>query len=111
MTLNDGHLQVMVGAILAVSRPAAILLFGSYGRGDFHDLSDVDLLVIRDREFQKGESRRKELGLLYRVVLKCCDTPKDIVLLTRSEFLSWRETTNHMAAAARREGRVIYGQI
>jgi predicted nucleotidyltransferase len=44
MTLNEGDLQDMVGAILAVSRPAAILLFGSYGRGDFHDLSDVDLL-------------------------------------------------------------------
>ena len=111
MTLDEGRLQQIVRSIVAVSKPAAILLFGSYARGDFREESDVDLLVIRDHDFRKGESRRKELGLLYRAVSQCCDTPKDIILLTKGEFLSWKETTNHIAAAALREGRVIYGQI
>jgi uncharacterized protein len=111
MTLDESRLQQIVGSIVAVSKPAAILLFGSYARGDFRQESDVDLLVIRDHDFRKGESRRKELGLLYRAVSQCCDTPKDIILLTKAEFLSWKETTNHIAAAALREGRVIYGQI
>src|ERR1700732_3376293 len=111
MTLNDSHFEDIVRAILAVSQPAAIVLFGSHARGDVHEFSDVDLLVIRDREFQKGESRRRELGLLYRSVSKNCDIPKDIILFTKNEFWSWSQTTNHMAAAAFREGRVLYGQV
>lgn len=111
MTLDSNHFKDIVEAILAVSKPAAILLFGSYARGDTHEFSDVDLLVIRDREFERGESRRRELGLLYRSISKRCNAPKDIVLFSRNEYLDWKDTTNHMVAAARREGRLLYGQI
>lgn len=31
-------------------RLAAIILFGSYARGDFHDESDVDYLVVLDED-------------------------------------------------------------
>ena len=111
MRLTDDDLEAIVDAVLAVSKPAAVILFGSHARGDFHQFSDIDLLVIRTTDFQMGESRRKELGRLYRSVSEICSTPKDIVLFTKDEFLSWRNTTNHMASLAWREGRVLYGQI
>jgi predicted nucleotidyltransferase len=111
MPLDESHFKEIVGAILKVSRPAAIVLFGSQARGDVHEFSDVDLLVIRAQEFQKGESRRKELGVLYRSISSICNVPKDIILFTTREFSSWSETTNHMAASAKREGRILYGEI
>ena len=111
MSLTDDHFEDIVRAVLAVSQPAAIILFGSYARGDVHQFSDLDLLVIRKKEFRTGESRRKELGLLYRSISKICGVPKDIILFTKSEFQSWKNTTNHMAASASKEGRVLYGQV
>lgn len=111
MSLTSDQLNELVSAVLAVSQPAAVILFGSQARGDVHQFSDVDLLVIRNGEFREGESRRRELGSLYRSVSQRCDIPKDIVLFTKAEFLSWRNTTNHMTSLAWREGRLLYGQV
>jgi predicted nucleotidyltransferase len=101
----------IVQAIRSVSDPSAIVLFGSYARGDPTDQSDIDLLVIRRRDFRPGESRRKELGYLYRAVATKIDIPKDILLLTRREFEDWKTTTNHPASEAFREGRALYGEV
>ena len=101
----------MVASIVRLADPAAIILFGSYARGDVHPYSDVDLLVLRRRAFAAGESRRKELGQLYRSVTDVCDAPKDIILFTLDEFYAWRETTNHMVAIAWKEGRILHGQV
>jgi predicted nucleotidyltransferase len=109
--LTRERFDEIVEAILSVSQPRAIVLFGSYARDEVHEFSDVDLLVVRNSEFKEGESRRKELGELYRSVTKTCGTPKDIILFTKDEVTTWRHTTNHMIAIACREGRVLYGQI
>lgn len=101
----------VVDAILAMYEPMAVILFGSYARGDAHQYSDIDLLIIRPRDFDVGESRRKELGRIYRAVSQTCEIPKDILLFTKREYLDWRHTTNHMAAAACKEGRILYGKI
>jgi len=101
----------IVKAVLTVMRPTAIVLVGSQARGDTHEGSDIDLLIIREQDFKPGESRRKELGSLYRAVAKTCELPKDILLFTKSEFLNWKDPTNHMVSPASKEGRVLYGQI
>lgn len=111
MQLTDEEFIEIVGAIRAVREPAAIVLFGSQARGDASEHSDVDLLVVRRREFRGDESRRKELGRLYRAVTAKCTIPKDILLFTERELEDWRNTTNHAASEALREGRILYGQV
>jgi uncharacterized protein len=108
---TDATLDDVVQAIRSVADPSAIVLFGSYARGTANDQSDIDLLVIRDRDFDQGESRRRELGRIYRAVAATVSIPKDILLLTRHEFEDWRNTTNHPASEASREGRVLYGKV
>ena len=111
LTLEKPDLAKVVRAVLAECEPKAVILFGSYARGDTHLYSDLDLLVIRQKDFESGESRRKELGRIYRSVSQACTIPKDILLLTNKEFLDWRNTTNHMAAVAWKEGRILYGLV
>jgi len=104
-------LEEIVGAIRSVSEPAAIVLFGSQARGEATEDSDIDLLVVRGREFQEGESRRLELTQLYRAVTDRCRVPKDILLFTKEEVRQWRNTTNHTIARALREGQILYGDV
>ena len=101
----------VVRAVLSVTQPAAVVLFGSHARGDARADSDIDLLVIRAEDFAPGESRRRELGSIYRAVSKVRAVPKDIILLTKPEFIAWRNTKNHMASVAWREGRLLYGEV
>jgi len=108
---SEATFDDVVQAIRSVAEPSAIVLFGSYARGDPTDRSDIDLLVVRRQDFRSGESRRKELGRLYRAVTEKVGIPKDILLLTKREFEDWRNTTNHPASEAFREGRVLYGEV
>jgi predicted nucleotidyltransferase len=101
----------VVQAVLSVTRPAAVVLFGSHARGDARADSDIDLLVVREKDFAPGESRRHELGSIYRAVTRTRAVPKDIILLTKPEFMAWRNTTNHMASIAWKEGQVLYGEV
>ena len=111
MTKQPDLFADIVDAIRSEIEPGAILLFGSRARGDAGPDSDIDLLVIREADFRPGESRLEELGNLYRAVTRRCKVPKDILLFTRSEFDTWRTTTNHMLANAAREGKVLCGRI
>ncbi len=108
---DENTLREVVEAIRAAANPSAVVLYGSYARGDANERSDIDLLVVRDAEFREGESRRRELGRLYRATAAKSDLPKDILLFTKSEVEAWRGTTNHVVSEALREGRVLYGQV
>ena len=110
-TLEKPDLAKVVRAVLAECEPKAVILFGSYARGDTHRYSDLDLLVIRQKDFKAGESRRKELGRIYRSVSQACAIPKDILLRTNREFLAQRHTTKHIAAGSWQEGARLYAQL
>jgi predicted nucleotidyltransferase len=43
-------LEQIKNAVLAVSPEAKVILFGSYARNDYNEDSDVDLLILLDKE-------------------------------------------------------------
>ena len=53
--LNTQQLAAAVERLVAnASRPAKVIIFGSYGRGDADDQSDLDLMVIESELPDKG---------------------------------------------------------
>ena len=42
------HLEAYVGRVVEELRPQAVVLYGSFARGDVHEASDLDLLVVAD---------------------------------------------------------------
>jgi predicted nucleotidyltransferase len=100
-------IREMVEAIVPISRPDQVVLFGSRARGEARVDSDVDLLVVVPRGFGAGRSRRQELSLLWRALARF-PVPKDILLYSRDEVLKWGASINHVVARALREGAVVY---
>ncbi|MEW6348335.1 MAG: nucleotidyltransferase domain-containing protein [Thermodesulfobacteriota bacterium] len=108
--MSDGTeelLKRVVDIIVDAVSPEQIILFGSRARGDAGEHSDLDLLVVESRPFDKNRSRRRELALLWRL-LAHVPVPKDILLYSRDEVEFWKGSLNNVVGRALREGRVLY---
>lgn len=78
----------------------AIILFGSYARGDYDEGSDVDALCLfsDEKSLRKYSDRIHELSSKRRLLVQ-------IVTLTLDEFLSSR-----LFSTVLREGKVLYAR-
>ena len=83
--------------------PDRIILFGSYGRGEPTEDSDVDLLVVAPTSLPPGQRYAAVRHL-------AADYPAsfDIVVKTPKEFERSRRVVNHIAYFADKYGRVLY---
>lgn len=109
-TDEENLLRQMVDVIVRERAPEAIILFGSRARGNARADSDVDLLVIETEPFSPQRSRRKEVAHL-QMELRELPLSKDILLYSRDEFEHWRNSLNHLAGRASREGRLLHGRL
>ena len=50
MDNGDGILQLIKSSILATEPDATIVLYGSYARGDHKENSDIDILILIDKD-------------------------------------------------------------
>ena len=107
---KNSLLRQIVDVIVRISAPEAIVLFGSRARGNAHDDSDVDLLVVEKEPFTPQRSRRKEVARL-QLALRNLPLSKDILVYSRDEFEHWRNSQNHLIGRARREGQVLHGRL
>lgn len=106
MTTTDVYTE-LVDAILAVADPEMIVLFGSRARGDVHDDSDIDLMVVAEKDKWRIQSKRLETVRLQSA-LPDIDDPVDLLLYTPKDMAEWRDSLNHIIGDAIREGRVLY---
>ncbi len=85
-------------------RPKRIILFGSFARGDYHALSDIDLLIVKDSE-KKFTERIVE-------VLDLCDStiPVEPLVYTQAEYDRLLAEGNSFIKQALSEGRVLYDE-
>ncbi|MBE3598357.1 MAG: nucleotidyltransferase domain-containing protein [Limnochordaceae bacterium] len=98
----ERSLQKAVQQIASRYRPARIILFGSLARGDVHEDSDIDLLIIKqtDRPFLKRIDD----------VLAVLDTevPVEPIVYTEHEFERLAREGRDFIDTILREGRVLY---
>lgn len=107
VSLSKQLIEDMVQAIVKEVEPRRIYLFGSCARGSDTADSDIDLLVVEDRQFGPEHKRWSELKRI-RKVLRPFRIPKDVLVYSRDEFERWEDSINHIIAHAVREGKLIY---
>ena len=105
--ITDDLMERMVRLILEEVDPEKVILFGSRARGDHHEHSDVDLIVIEAEPFGRGRSRHEEMCRLYDA-LSPLRVTADILVYSLDDVDYWRDSLNHVLARALREGRVLY---
>jgi len=89
--------------LAAATAPSKVILFGSYARGEAHEDSDVDFLVI-EREVT---NRRAEMVHLRRL-LRPLRIPVDVVVASEKEVEDWGGLPGTALYWALREGEVVY---
>ena len=87
----------------AAHAPLKVIVFGSYGRGDADEGSDLDLLVV-EREIPDYTQEYLRL----HGALDSLGIGVDLLLFTLSEFEKRRDWWTTPVYWAAREGRVLY---
>ena len=94
------RLQAAIDLIVARLEPDQIILFGSAAREEMSELSDLDLLVIKERGPHAPEHEHWE----------CRQTGDelDVILMNRTTAEQGRRSAAYIQGAALEEGRTIY---
>jgi predicted nucleotidyltransferase len=103
MAAIDDTLNIMTERIVRDFQPERIILFGSYARGDMHEESDVDLLVV----MPDGTDRR-QAAIAIHGALSGLGIAKDVVVTTPTEIAHRGDLIGTILYPALREGKVLY---
>ena len=107
--ISEDTIQRMVEAIVREAQPEMVYIFGSYGRGDAREESDVDLLIIENTDFTPSHSRWAEIKRIRRALSEF-RVSKDILVFSKAEFDYWKDASSHVVAQAARDGRLAYAR-
>ena len=101
--INNSLIQEAVRRLREAASPAKIILFGSYARGEAHEDSDLDFLVI---EYSEPNQRAEMVRL--RDVLRPLRLPVDIIVTSVNKVREWGNLPGTVLYEAIQEGKVLY---
>lgn len=87
----------------AAARPATVIVFGSYARGDASEASDLDLLVIEPELPDKAAEYLRLKAALGRVGVGV-----DLLLFARDDFDRRSQVPGTLPYWAKKEGRILH---
>ena len=99
----DAAIQQMVQIIVDGWDPEQIILFGSRARGDYHEHSDVDLVVI----FNEATGRA-DLARQIKNKIACTGKTTDIIISTPPDMLRRATVVGTVERAAISDGRTLH---
>ena len=94
----------MIGRITVGYRPQRIILHGSFARGDHHEGSDVDLIIVKDTDVRFVDRIEQVLEF------SCGECAIEPLVYTERELDTMLAAGNAFLEKALEEGVVIYEQ-
>ncbi len=95
-------IDAIVGCIVRHYDPDKVIVFGSYARGDTHEGSDLDLLVVKETQ----ERFTDRIGAVPRA----CDfeTTIEPLVYTPAELDRMVQRGNDFILTALKDGKIVY---
>jgi predicted nucleotidyltransferase len=93
-----------VQRIVEACDPHAVILFGSYARGDVTADSDLDVLVVADDSVENCRRESVRLRRCLRGILM----PVDIIVARHKDFERVKDEPGLIYQSFQREGKVAY---
>jgi predicted nucleotidyltransferase len=90
-------------ALLDACDPEAIILFGSLGRGDADEFSDVDLLIVMETDREV-----KDLGEEMAAYLNHLSEDKHVIVRTPENFRRQMDIPGTIVFSAARDGHILF---
>ena len=101
--ITESQIQEAVRCVIECAHPLAVILFGSYARGDAREHSDLDFIVVE----AEVKDRHAEMVRLTDA-LRPLHLPIDVLVVSEELFDYWADTPNTVYYEAKREGQVRY---
>jgi len=101
--ISEKTIQQAAQLLGEAAKPAKVILFGSYARGDAQENSDLDFLVI-EPELQ---DKFREMVRL-RQVLRPLRVPVDVLVYSQADINQQQNSCSSAIYWALREGKVLY---
>jgi uncharacterized protein len=101
--INEQVTQEVVRRIVAAAQPSRVILFGSHGRGDADQDSDLDLMVIERHVDNRGEEMIRLRGAVGSIGVGV-----DVLVYSEEEVEERRDWCTSPVYWALREGRTLY---
>jgi len=101
--ISQNKINQAVKLLISAAHPVRIIVFGSHGRGDASDESDLDLMVI----MPEVKNKYKEMVRLRRV-LRPLRIPVDVLVYSQDEVDEWAHLPGTALYWALKEGRVVH---
>lgn len=92
-------------AVAAAHAPCKVIVFGSYGRGDADEGSDLDLLVVERGEVDRHEAYMRIRSAIGRVAP---GVGVDLLVCSNEDYDRRSTVPGTVYYWARKEGRVLY---
>ena len=102
--VTSQKVSAVVEKIIEISKPRKVILFGSYVRGDMSVNSDLDVLIVTDRNI---ENPRKE-SVRIRRALRGILMPMDILVVQEKDLEAMADTPGLIYREAIRNGKGVY---
>lgn len=104
MTKNKDKIIELIKDRIRAYAPERVYLFGSYARNEADDVSDIDLVVIKDTDEPPFDRMRSVVRILE------LDHSIDVLVYTPNEFEYMLKRGNAFAEMIQEEGLLIYDQ-
>jgi len=105
VTTLSSEIKSIRDIIIDEYQPEKIILFGSWSAGTARSDSDIDLMVISDKEQSLPRYKR---GLDLRIKLSRISVPKDILFYTSGELNQKDVSKYSLIYKVLSEGKVLY---
>jgi predicted nucleotidyltransferase len=100
--LLEKNLNSVVSALIAKYKPEKIILFGSLAKDDVKEMTDIDLLIVKDTRKPYTDRIREVIGLCnYNVGI-------DFIIYNPQELAEMIKTQSFVRNEMIKKGKVIY---